>query len=414
MLMRRALPALRRVTAAPRVPVAAAALWIRLPVAVRSAAPPRHPGPAYSTQQQPSSPYYHNTPAPLDAQPTDMDAPYPDPGADGFVTASFYSFFAIPEPQVGALRGQIQLEWARDLGVVDRVYVCAQGINAQLSVPVDNARALRAWLEAAPALRGRVGPFNWALDHSRAFRALHVRARPLVAAGGELSLDTLAHEPEYLTPAAWDRALRSDRDALVVDMRNTYEFRIGRFEGAVCPDVDTFRDELAAVRAMCEQRGRDAPVYMYCTGGIRCSVAGAMLRADGFTSVKTLQGGVVAYGRHVRDSASQASSLFVGKNFTFDKRRGETVTPAVLATCDQCGAECDTYANCANINCDLLFIQCPSCAEKHRRTCGSAQCIERSQLSHEELIKDRRPPKWPHRERVRPELVIQNGIGRDP
>ncbi|KAJ1929298.1 hypothetical protein FBU59_007058, partial [Linderina macrospora] len=174
--------------------------------------------------------------------------------------------------------------------------------------------------------RGRIPKFNWAIDHRKSFKALHVRVRPLVATGSPLSLDELANEPEYLGPEQWETELNeiknSGKQPLLIDMRNNYEFRIGRFEGAVCPDVDTFREEMAVVRDLCKDQPKHAPIHMYCTGGIRCSVAGAILKSEGYTNVKTLQGGVIAYGKHVR-AQKTGKSIFHGKNFTFDKRLGE-------------------------------------------------------------------------------------------
>ncbi|KAJ1930416.1 hypothetical protein EC988_010040, partial [Linderina pennispora] len=168
-------------------------------------------------------------------------------------------------------RDKIQNEWSTDLGVVGRIYICEQGINAQLSVPQENALKLRQWLEDSQMFRGRIPKFNWAIDHRKSFKALHVRVRPLVATGAPLQLEELAHEPEYLSPEAWENELNQIRESgaqpLLIDMRNNYEFRIGRFEGAVCPDVDTFRDEMAVVRDLCADK--NTPIHMYCTGGIR-------------------------------------------------------------------------------------------------------------------------------------------------
>ncbi|PIA13272.1 Rhodanese-like protein, partial [Coemansia reversa NRRL 1564] len=287
-----------------------------------------------------------------------------------YYTISFYSFFAIPESRLQALRDKIQNEWGKDLNIVGRIYIYDQGINAQLSIPEDNVEGLRKWLEDNHTFTGRIPHFNWAIEHRRAFKALHVRVRPLVATDIPLSLETLSCEPEYLQPDEWERELCDlGKDALLVDMRNNYEYRIGRFENAVCPDVDTFREEMTVVRDMCKTR--DQPIYMYCTGGIRCSIAGAILKSEGHSNVKTLQGGVVAYGKYVRNNPDKQLSIFRGKNFTFDKRLGEEVTSDILSKCDQCGGECDTFTNCANTSCNLLFVQCSKCAEKHHRTCGT-------------------------------------------
>ncbi|KAJ1665200.1 hypothetical protein IW140_003533 [Coemansia sp. RSA 1813] len=376
----------------------------------------------HSTEFETRSPYFRNQKEEeLEPQPLGMDQPYPEITEDGYYTISFYSFFVIPEESVAATRDKIQLEWSRDFGVVGRIYVCGEGINAQLSIPRDNTQRLREWLESNAIFRGRIPRFNWAIEHRRAFKAFHVRVRPLVATGGQLDMETLSHEPQYLDPEEWDSELRAlqakNKDdpehqpaPLLIDMRNNYEARIGKFEGAVCPDVDTFRDEMNAVREMCKGRAKSEPIYMYCTGGIRCSVAGAILKTKGYENVKTLKGGVVAYGRHVRGrSDGEKSSLFRGKNFTFDKRLGETVTSQVLAACDQCGDPCDVFTNCANTSCNLLFIQCASCAEKHHHTCGSKLCIDRANMTHDELVKNRMPPIWDYRTRIHPEKVF----GRD-
>ncbi|KAJ2799440.1 hypothetical protein H4R20_004441, partial [Coemansia guatemalensis] len=284
-----------------------------------------------------TSPYYRNTPGQPPPQPSDMDRPYPSTTDDGYYTISFYSFFDIPESRLQALRDKIQREWGRDLNIVGRIYIYDQGINAQLSIPAENVQSLRMWLEDNRTFTGRIPRFNWAIEHRRAFKSLHVRVRPLVATDMPLSLETLSCEPEYLQPDEWERELRDlGKDALLVDMRNNYEYRIGRFENAMCPDVDTFREEMTVVREMCKARSPDQPIYMYCTGGIRCSIAGAILKSEGHSNVKTLQGGVIAYGKYVRENPGNSlPSIFRGKNFTFDKRLSEEVTSEVLTKCDQ-------------------------------------------------------------------------------
>ncbi|KAJ2843197.1 hypothetical protein J3B02_005340 [Coemansia erecta] len=374
--------------------------------------------PSLSLAKTPS-PYLHPQSGPLQPQPLDLDQPYPPPPEDNFYTISFYSFFDIPTEKTTRLREQLQTEWSRDLQIVGRIYICEQGINAQLSIPVENTQKLRQWLEAHPVYAGRIPRFNWAIEHRQAFKALHVRVRPLVATGSEFTLQDLNHEPEYLGPEQWETELQhssEDKQPLLIDMRNSYEFRIGKFFGAVCPDVDTFREEMNVVREMCKDRDKKEPIFMYCTGGIRCSVAGAILKSEGYENVKTLQGGVIAYGNHIRRHPEKAkSSLFRGKNFTFDKRLGEEVTSEIISRCDQCGGPCDTFTNCANRSCNLLFIQCPSCAEKHKHTCGTDFCKERAQMSHEELIKNRMPSIWNYHLRVRPEKIFsKDGIAQIP
>ncbi|KAJ1919919.1 hypothetical protein H4219_001700 [Mycoemilia scoparia] len=349
----------------------------------------------------------------------DIDAPYPEAAGDGYITASFYSFISIPEEDLEYLRKKLLRDWGdSDLGVHGRIYIWSNGINAQLSLPRDKVKDFRGYLESAPLFSGKIPPFNWALSHGKAFKSLHIRIRPLVAAGGDVDLDTISNQPTYLRADEWDREIKDAKDkgmnTTIFDMRNFYEFEIGHFEGATKLDVDTFREQMDIVTEMCNKIKKDEPIYMYCTGGIRCSVAGAILKSKGHKDVRTLEGGIIAYGRYVKEHNNEKSSLFRGKNFTFDKRLGERITDEVLAKCFQCGKPCDHYSNCVNGSCNLLFLQCHSCATKYKNTCGNPRCLEKIKMPPEIIREMREPAIWNYRQRVRPnEAFASAGISLD-
>ncbi|KAF9437203.1 hypothetical protein BGZ76_001605 [Entomortierella beljakovae] len=215
------------------------------------------------------------------------------------------------------------------------------------------------------------------MSEGRAFKKLHVRIKKqLVADGIDNSTFDLDNEPTYLTPGEWHKELSShSKPPILIDMRNYYER----------PDVTTFKENVDAMLEICKGK-EDQDIYMYCTGGIRCTRSGALLKSQGFKSVKMLQGGVTAYGNYIKELKASAQeseiktenieSIYKGKNFTFDKRLGEPITEDVLAECHICGQPCDHYCNCTNTACNLLMISCPSCLEKHEGTCGSGSCVE--------------------------------------
>ena len=62
---------------------------------------------------------------------------------------------------------------------------------------------------------------------------------------------------------------------------------------------------------------RDKQVLMYCTGGIRCERASAYMRALGHEQVFQLKGGIHNY---LQEYADKGGGLWIGKNYTFDKR----------------------------------------------------------------------------------------------
>jgi UPF0176 protein len=128
------------------------------------------------------------------------------------------------------------------------------------------------------------------------------------------------------------------------------------------------------------QGREDKPVIMYCTGGIRCEKASAYLLHRGFKNVFHIEGGIINYVHQVKELGLEQK--FIGKNFVFDNRLGERVTPDIIACCHQCGKPADTHVNCANQACHLLFIQCNECQQKHEGCCSPA-CVEVVHLPEE-------------------------------
>ena len=152
-----------------------------------------------------------------------------------------------------------------------------------------------------------------------------------------------------------------------------YESEIGRFKGAICPEVETFKQELPLVKKMLKGK-EEEKVLLYCTGGIRCEKTSAYLKHHGFQDVNQLHGGIIDYARQLKEDES-LNNNYLGKNFVFDERRGERISEDVISNCHQCGAPYDTHVNCVNVNCNLLFLQCENCKIKYKNCC-SKDCMD--------------------------------------
>jgi UPF0176 protein len=176
-------------------------------------------------------------------------------------------------------------------------------------------------------------------------------------------------------------------DAIVVDMRNYYESEVGKFEGAITPDVDRSKELLPEVVKLLADK-KDKKLHLYCTGGIRCEKASSYLLKQGFKEVYQLDGGIVQYTHDIKKE--NLPSKFIGKNFVFDNRLGEKVTDHVIGKCHQCRQKADSHTNCANDACHILFIQCEDCAKKYDQCCSN-DCKDFAQLdmqTQKELRKD--------------------------
>ena len=253
--------------------------------------------------------------------------------------------------------------------MVGRIYVAQEGINAQLALPSIHFEAFKAAVYTIDFLKGI--RLNIAIEEKqKSFIKLDIKVRAKIVADGiEDPTFSLQNSGKYLDAAAWNEMMEKP-DSVVIDMRNHYESEVGRFEGASCPDTDTFREELARVLDLYKEE-KDKPILMYCTGGIRCEKASAWMKHNGYNEVYHLEGGIINYVNQV--NASSLDNKFKGVNFVFDQRLAERITEDVIAQCHQCGEPADKHINCANTGCHLLFIQCDACAAKFEHCC-SEEC----------------------------------------
>ena len=103
---------------------------------------------------------------------------------------------------------------------------------------------------------------------------------------------------------------------VLLDNRNSFEFRLGRFHNAIDPQVTNFRDFPNYVSAHIDEWKRDGKrVAMYCTGGIRCEKTSAWMQ-DMDIPVYQLEGGILNYFKAMPDAARD----WEGECFVFDNR----------------------------------------------------------------------------------------------
>ncbi|MBK8848050.1 MAG: rhodanese-related sulfurtransferase [Bacteroidetes bacterium] len=283
-------------------------------------------------------------------------------------TLSFYRYVKIED--VEAYRDKLYLELSR-LNVLGRIYLAQEGVNAQISVPTEFFETFKTYIENDVLLSGI--PFKIAVeDDGKSFYKLIVRIKKKIVADG---LPEDAYDLNNIGKHIDARELNTyleDKNTVIIDMRNHYESEVGKFENALCPDADTFRQALPMAVQMVEDK-KDSKVILYCTGGIRCEKASAYFKHHGFKDVNQLYGGIIEYARDIKQMG--LPSRFIGKNFVFDERMGERITEDIISQCHQCGAPCDHHVNCANDDCHLLFIQCDNCKATYNGCC-TPSCMD--------------------------------------
>ena len=305
---------------------------------------------------------------------------------DKRITLSFYKYHQILNTSI--FRDYL-FQVLDKIEVLGRIYIASEGINAQLSVPSKYFENLKNTLDEVDFLKGV--RLNVAVEQDNfSFLKLKVKIRKNIVADGlkENSFD-LSNTGKHVNASEFNN-LAEDPNTLLIDMRNHYESEIGHFEGAILPDVDSFRESLPIIEKKFQKDKKSKNILMYCTGGIRCEKASSFLKHKGYENVFQLEGGIIEYARQVEKE--KIDNKFLGKNFVFDHRRSEKISDQIISNCHQCGEKCDTHVNCENEACHLLFIQCHKCAEKYDNCCSKA-CSDINQLPYEEQKRLRKGKK---------------------
>ena len=300
------------------------------------------------------------------------------------ITASFYKYFEVDSPSI--FRDNIYTKLDQ-LKIFGRIYIAKEGINAQVSVPEPKWSAFSKLIKNMKELENT--SIKKALNNGISFYKLVVKVKKeLVAYNLSEASFNIQKTGKYLTAKQYNSAL-DNPETLIVDMRNYYESEVGRFKGAIVPNVETSKELLPEVKNLLKGK-EEQEILLYCTGGIRCEKASAYLIQNGFKKISQLQGGIIQYAHEIKEKGIE--SKFIGKNFVFDGRLGERVTEDIISYCHICYLPCDSHTDCKNNACHILFIQCEECSKKFNGCC-SKECKDFASLPVEKQKILRKDPK---------------------
>jgi len=272
----------------------------------------------------------------------------------------YYGFTPLADPDAIRL-------WQRDLceslGLGGRILISKDGINGTVGGEISAVKKYLRKTKEYPAFKNI--DFKWSEGRSDGeFPRLKVRVRDeLVGFGApdEVAVNEkgvvgggIHLKPEEL------HDLVSKKDVTFFDGRNKWEAEIGRFKGAVVPDVSTSHDFVKELDSGKYDHLKDQPIVTYCTGGVRCEILSSMMIKRGFKEVYQMDGGIVRYGEAFGDSGLWEGSLYI-----FDNRKAVTFTPdaAVIGSCYRCGEPSSRMENCSDLQCRSQLVVCDTCAE---------------------------------------------------
>ncbi|MCI9890099.1 rhodanese-related sulfurtransferase [Micrococcales bacterium 31B] len=274
----------------------------------------------------------------------------------------FYGFTPLADPEAIRLW---QWELASRWNLGGRIIISKHGINGTVGGDIaDVKRYLKGTRSYAPF---KQIDFKWSDGSGADFPRLSVRVRDeLVTFGAPDELDVDANGVidggVHLTPEQVNELVEQRGDEVVFfDGRNAFEAAVGRFKGAVVPDVATTRDFMNELDSGTYDHLKDKPIVTYCTGGIRCEVLSRLMKRRGFTEVYQIDGGIVRYGETFGDDGLWEGSLYV-----FDGRRTINFSDhtAIIGHCIRCDGFTSRYEDCAVLDCATQILLCTECLDR--------------------------------------------------
>ena len=221
-----------------------------------------------------------------------------------------YKFCDLPESQLPQWRTQLKAEAIRQQ-LKGTITLTPEGVNIFLAGKPESIAAMQQKLQAFPEIGTVDYKESWSSDQP--FTRMIVKVKQQIVPMNEKHIQPQQATAPYITPKTFKQRLAQKDDMLVLDTRNDYEIKLGTFDGAKHLDLESFREFSSACETLLDQY-QDKTIVTFCTGGIRCEKAAALMLEKGFKKVYQLQGGILDYFEQCgRDH-------FNGECFVFDKR----------------------------------------------------------------------------------------------
>lgn len=279
--------------------------------------------------------------------------------------------------------------WHKDvcvrLGLKGRVLVAYEGINGTLEGEKSQIDEY-CKMFTSQIVKERFADFSdvsfkRSTGSGKSFKKLVIKEREEIVSAhlGDDDVDPNKLTGKHL-PAEdlkrWYENGKAGKDFHIIDMRNTYEYKVGHFDGSVDAGMRNFRDLSKVVPNL--EHLKDKKVLTVCTGGVRCEKASGFLMKKGFKDVYQLDGGMATYMEKF------PGKDFLGALYVFDDRITTETTKdrVIIGICAFCNATSERYVNCLNDECHLHYICCEEC-EKERL--GDVHCPDCS-VSSPQLV----------------------------
>lgn len=280
----------------------------------------------------------------------------------------YYKYIRIKDPKELMT---IHRAYCEALDLKGRILIAEEGINGTLEGTDAN---IKKYIELAETDK-RFRNINWKKSSGtgKAFRKLAVKVRPEIVTTGIPNKDfgPLKNGPhggamtgKYLSADKLKEWYEKNKEFYIIDMRNDYEFEIGRFKNSIWPQgLGHFRDVPKAIKSI--ENLKDKTIVTVCTGGVRCETASGLLIKYGFKEVYQLENGIVTF------MEKYPNTYFEGKLLVFDQRETigfnvDSKEHKVIGKCRICSSPSENLVNYWKGNDDVYGIVCVDCIASNK------------------------------------------------
>lgn len=292
--------------------------------------------------------------------------------ANDYEILLYYKYVTIDDPQE-LLKEHREL--CTSLNLKGRIIIANEGINGTLEGTKDHTQKYIESLTQDERFRDI--HFKRSKGTGNAFPKLKLKVRPEIVSLhlGEQDINPNQTTGKYLEPDELHEWFKQHKKFYIIDMRNDYEFEVGKFEGSILPNLKNFRDLQKNLPEL--EQYKDKTVLTVCTGGVRCEKASGFLVNNDFKDVYQLKGGIVTY------MEKYPNQNFLGKLYVFDGRvvmgfNTDSPEHKVISSCSQCKKPSDNYIDCRHIHCKghRHFLCCLECMKKEQNLYCSNNCYK--------------------------------------
>lgn len=274
---------------------------------------------------------------------------------------TFYKFLKIENPE--AVNKDLEAK-AEELGIKGLIILGHEGYNSTVSAT--SPESFEAWKQfIRDYFKAPDQFFKDSFSDKAPFRRFKIKIRDEIVTTGIPEMMPPEGVNHHLTPTEWNRVLKEEKDFVMIDTRNWYEYQIGTFKGALNPNIEKFTDFPQYI----ESQGipKDKKMLIFCTGGIRCEKGILELQDKGYDNVFQLDGGIINYLKEY------PNDQYEGECFVFDHRVAldQNLEPSKkFGLCPHCGQPSTIKVDCKR--CDSEALVCEACIklEFKKDTCS--------------------------------------------